>query len=379
MGRDNSKKSSSSGRGNRWNNKKKKGGRDQKKTATSKKKTLADHIYYVGSAKQASDYVTVTNYIINHIRRTFEKGNDIATALEDQKEFDLTQFEPQLRFSTKDAIKEKEAKEREDKQFEKQFEIEFQTYNDRKVKYQENRSAAAATLWNQCASSMRSKLQSRTDYDKIKGDPVELLKAIKQHALSYESNQYQMKTICEATKTFINTRQREDEDSVEHLEQFKAALQVFLSHVGKDFCFPKIVKGDDKYADYKKVLEDTTAKEEDKAKAQTAIDELKKTCMDEFYGYLYLANADRLRYASILRGVDAHYLQRKDQEPHKYPEDLISAQHMLRGHKYDPEYKAKKLKRREHSEDNKQSKEKEDVQFTFAQLKNACCSTLDYR
>ena len=95
--------------------------------------------------------------------------------------------------------------------------------------------------------------------------------------------------------------------------------------------------------------------------------------MDEFYGHLYLANADRLRYASILRGMDAHYLQRKDDEAHKCPQDLISAQHILRGHKCDPEYKEKKKKKKEDSEDGKpKSKDKDDTQFTFAQMRNSC-------
>ena len=35
----------------------------------------------------------------------------------------------------------------EDRQFEKQFKVEYAAHNDRKVKYRENSSAAAATLW----------------------------------------------------------------------------------------------------------------------------------------------------------------------------------------------------------------------------------------
>jgi hypothetical protein len=31
------------------------------------KKTLADHVYYIGSAKQEADYQKTTDYIINHI------------------------------------------------------------------------------------------------------------------------------------------------------------------------------------------------------------------------------------------------------------------------------------------------------------------------
>ena len=75
MGRDNRK----SNRGGRGRSHKKNKNKDQKNTP--KRKMLADHIYHVGSAKQASDYMTVTNFIINYMRRTFDKGNDIARAL----------------------------------------------------------------------------------------------------------------------------------------------------------------------------------------------------------------------------------------------------------------------------------------------------------
>ena len=216
MGREsNNRRGNKGGRGNRNFKKKSK---DSKSSSTkAKRKTLADHIYYVGSAKQASDYVTVTNYIINHIRRTFDKGNDIATALEEEREIDLTVYVPTLKEST--AGKD-EDKERENRQFEKQFKIEYATYNERRVKYEENRSAAEATLWNQCGSSMKTKIQARTDYESdIKGNPIKLLLAIKQHALSYESSQHRMKTMCDALKSLINLRQKEDEDSTEYLER----------------------------------------------------------------------------------------------------------------------------------------------------------------
>ena len=49
---------------------------------TESKRTLQDYTYYVGSSKQASDYHTITKYLMNHIRKTFPNGDDIANALE---------------------------------------------------------------------------------------------------------------------------------------------------------------------------------------------------------------------------------------------------------------------------------------------------------
>ena len=44
------------------------------------KKSVNDYNYYLGSSKQASDYETTTEYLINHIKKVFDYGNDIGTA-----------------------------------------------------------------------------------------------------------------------------------------------------------------------------------------------------------------------------------------------------------------------------------------------------------
>jgi hypothetical protein len=44
-----------------------------------KKKTIEDHTFYIGSSKQAVDYTTTANYVVNHIKKEFIRGNDMAT------------------------------------------------------------------------------------------------------------------------------------------------------------------------------------------------------------------------------------------------------------------------------------------------------------
>ena len=55
------------------------GGNSKSNYKPSKK--TSDHMYYLGSAKQAADFETTTEFILNHIKKTFNFGNDIATAL----------------------------------------------------------------------------------------------------------------------------------------------------------------------------------------------------------------------------------------------------------------------------------------------------------
>ena len=83
----------------------KKGGRGRGKGSSSgeskpRQKTLADYQFYIGSAKQASDYVNTAKFIINHIRMTYQHGDDVATALENKQEFDFTSLKPTLVVST---------------------------------------------------------------------------------------------------------------------------------------------------------------------------------------------------------------------------------------------------------------------------------------
>ena len=42
-----------------------------------KNKTLDDHWFYVGSSKQASDFETTYTFLVNYIKRTYTRGNDI--------------------------------------------------------------------------------------------------------------------------------------------------------------------------------------------------------------------------------------------------------------------------------------------------------------
>ena len=46
-----------------------------------KKKTIEDYYFYVGSSKQASDFETTSEFLVNHVKKTFDRGNDIAEAL----------------------------------------------------------------------------------------------------------------------------------------------------------------------------------------------------------------------------------------------------------------------------------------------------------
>jgi hypothetical protein len=56
----------------------------------SKKHFISDFNYYLGSAKQAWDYETTSESLINHIKKTNDYGNDIGRALEELEPLNTT-------------------------------------------------------------------------------------------------------------------------------------------------------------------------------------------------------------------------------------------------------------------------------------------------
>ncbi len=161
-------------------------GRSNRTSTTSKKKTVADYQYYLGSAKTASDYETTTEFLINHIRKTYNYGDDIATALEKQEPYKIDQHKPKLSFSTN---ADKAAKEAENRQFEFKYKAELDVYHKRKAAYKTNVTKSYAFLWEQCSKGMQIKIKANKEYaTTIKGNPIELIKAIKLYALNFQEH-----------------------------------------------------------------------------------------------------------------------------------------------------------------------------------------------
>ena len=73
--------------------------RNQNNTTVQKKKALEDHHFYVGSSKQASDFETTYEFLLNHIKRTYARGNVISKALRTMEDPDEDTWKPKLEFS----------------------------------------------------------------------------------------------------------------------------------------------------------------------------------------------------------------------------------------------------------------------------------------
>ena len=119
------------------------------------RKPQADYIYQTGSNKQASDCTLITQFLINHIHKNCENGDDIGQALEDVKDKDFTAEMPALKVTK---VGKEADQDIANKQFVMLYEAEITAFVARKEVYQCNKGKAHAFLWGQCSRTLQSKL-----------------------------------------------------------------------------------------------------------------------------------------------------------------------------------------------------------------------------
>ena len=131
----------------------------------SERKVLSDYVYYIGSAKQASDYPVITSFIINHIQKTFTNGDDIADALETKNETVIQRPSMQISQRTSTApqsdIVARELQQqqihKENRELEILYQAQITVYMKRSNTYDSNKGRAFALIYGQCNKAMQSK------------------------------------------------------------------------------------------------------------------------------------------------------------------------------------------------------------------------------
>ena len=161
---------------------------------------------------------------------------------------------------------------------------------------------------------MQSKIENRSEYEsKIKGNPIKMLKAIKQHALSFQETKWSILTVIDAIKAFINMKQKDGEQLIDYLKRFKTARDVFISHLGGPLILSKLAS---QHKDYtmmdslkKEVLAATVCSKLDRNK------EIEEEVFKSFLSGLYLDNCDKLKYGEFNSYLASQYGLKRDQYP----------------------------------------------------------------
>jgi hypothetical protein len=279
-----------------------------KKNKFDIKKNLTDYNYYLGSATQAADYETTTEFIINYIKKTFDYGNDIGTALRDLTPVDHDKWKVSMRFSKSDNSF---TRDQENKQYEMEFRSDYEEYKRRVNSYINNLIKAYAIIWERCTKGMKQKIEARTDFhSKIEDNPIELLKVIKEHTQNFQDHHYCMSIVLDSLWGLLNTKQKEGESLQDWTKSFRTSREILESHFGGPLIIKKIIESLPEY------------NESDEKSVKICEEKI----FESFLAFLYLENADRTKYGSLLTGLNTQQSLGNNQ----YPKSVTEANNVLK-------------------------------------------------
>ena len=320
-----------------------------------RKKAIEDYYFYVGSSKQASDFETTYEFLLNHIKKTYTRGNDISEALRTLEDPDSDKWKPTLIMSTETDV---DLKVRENRQYELEHKAEYDEYMKRKREYEQNSYKAYAEIWERCNKAMQSKLEARKNFEsEVYNNPIKLIEAIKEHAMSYEESRYEMSIITDAFGAFFKCHQKDKEILQDYTRRFKVTREILKSHLGGDILLPKYVKGMTGYDESN----------------NTKTEELTKIADEQLSTYVYLVNSDQRKYGTLIKGLHSQNALNNDQ----YPKTMVEANNVLSTHRHDNikdnnREHNRGSRRNENNENQDNETKDEPVELSFAQLEGKC-------
>ena len=295
-------------------------GNQNKPNKPDRKKSIEDYCFYIGSINRVSDYDDTSQFIINYIKKTYVRGNDIAEALRMSVKPDTEKWQPELEF--KESTEEVD-NTRLNKQYEMKYKMDYDAYLKRKEQYDQNAIKAYAELWERCTTAMKAKIEARTTYESvIYNNPISLLKAIKEHSLCFEESRYEMATIFDALKNYVNCKQKEQgkESLLDYTRRFKLSREVLTSHMGGPFVL-------NKYVEETYVVTPSRSSEEHK--------QLNEEADEKLAAYMYMVNSDQTKYGAVLKNLNSQKSLKNDQ----YPTTVLDAHNVLSNHVQEKTFK----------------------------------------
>ena len=180
----------------------------------------------------------------------FKQGIYIGTALEDGKDYDFTPDRPKpLVIVLIDGNEEEKLLKMGQNESNKiDYQMNMAEYNDKIKTYGENRYKAYCLLWDKCSPQMRQSIETKADYKTaIKNNPFELLKTIEALSYNYQESRYEIAIMADAIRTFVNLKQKDDENLTNYLDRFKAASDNMLAQKGSPVILSKYIESFDDY------------------------------------------------------------------------------------------------------------------------------------
>jgi hypothetical protein len=223
------------------------------------------------------------------------------------------------------------------------------------VFYEANTTKAYALLWEQCTKSMQGKIEANEKFEStIKGNPIELLELIQQNCLNYQKHRYDMSIILDSMKTLFNVTQKEHESCLDYTKHFKTARDVMKSHIGGPIILTKFVE--------------SSKSGYDKSKP-TELPKFQEQLFSQFLAYMYLDNADKAKYGTLLTGLHTRTSLKNNQ----YPKTITKAYNIFSNHRFDNAGKQQTNKPNHNNDKGANNNNKEETpEMSFAMLEGKC-------
>ena len=166
--------------------------------------------------------------------------------------------------------------------------------------YKDNLFKAYALIWERCAKAMQNKISGRSDFKtRIYNNPIEVMKAIKEHELNYQESSYKMAVIADAMISMTTMKQRDNKSLQDYTRRFETSREILESHIGGPLILLKYVK---------------TMSQYDK-NDQYKTDGLIHKASEQFFAHIYMENSDQDKYGSISKNLNEKKLLGNDQYP----------------------------------------------------------------
>ena len=202
---------------------------------------------------------------------------------------------------------------------------------------------------------MQSRIEQHPEFlSKIKGDAIELLKAIKTSMHEAVRAQKPVLTMIQSLTKWLTFKQNDGMNLSLYAKQFTEQRDVVKAQLGTRM-FDFFVE---QQADYQTAKDDAERLK------------LKNSMFEEFTGILFLLNSDQRKYGSIASELAGAYTRGRDE----YPDSLTNAHDILETHVLDQAYKDQRKKQDKPPREQKSGKpESSFAQKKTENIKCYCC------
>ena len=313
----------------RYNNrykksKKKSGERTRKHKSHYEKKfegrceDLKGHIFDCSDAKHTDLFSTTLKEITDYVGRECKYGGDTRQAIENRTAKVPVKFDPP---KEPDRVNATDPTSRFKSTTEgKIWEKEIDEHVKRKIIYKENLRTLYSLVWGQCTDYMRAKLESLSNYEKLKTDcdSLGLLSAIQEVTFKFDGQKNFYHALHVAKRKLYVFRQGADMTNAKYLEKFKDLVSMIEQNGGDIGIDSKAVTKE--LTDMGVTLTHATAAQDLKAR---------QLAYEKYLAVAFLLGSDRRRYGKLIDELQNDFTKNSN----TYPKTVTEAYNLLINYK----------------------------------------------